>query len=116
MQRVNVFKRDGDMWKLEKTFLCGTGAPGTNTPVGVYTIWARSSYGWTTGTYNVRPVVNFRVGSGYAFHSRLYDPWHNYLTDPNIGFPISHGCIRMYDEDVQWIYDTVPDNTAVVVF
>jgi len=64
----------------------------------------------------VRPVVNFRVGSGYAFHSRLYNPGHNYLTDPSIGFPVSHGCIRMYDEDVQWIYDNIPNNTSVVVF
>lgn len=115
-QRVNVFKRAAGGWELINEYLCGTGAPGSGTPVGVYTVWARSEAGWTTGTYNVRPVVNFRTGSGYAFHSRLYDPGHNYLTDPGIGYPISHGCIRMYDEDVQWIYDNIPNQTTVVVF
>ena len=115
-QRVNIFQGSADNWELIHTYLCGTGSLYTPTPVGVYTVWARSAAGWTTGTYNVRPVVNFRVGSGYAFHSRLYNPGHNYLTDPSIGFPVSHGCIRMYDEDVQWIYDNIPNNTAVVVF
>ena len=115
-QRVNIFQGSAGNWNLIHTYLCGTGALSTPTPLGVYTVWARSAAGWTTGTYNVRPVVNFRVGSGYAFHSRLYNPGHNYLTDPSIGFPVSHGCIRMYDEDVQWIYDNIPNNTSVVVF
>lgn len=115
-QKVNIFEGSAGNWTLIHTFLCGTGAPGTPTPVGVYTVWARSSHGWTTGTYNVRPIVNFKTGSGYAFHSRLYNPGHTYLTDPSIGFPVSHGCIRMYDEDVQWIYDHVPNETTVVVF
>ena len=115
-QRVNIFQGSAGNWDLIHTYLCGTGSLSTPTPVGVYTVWARSAAGWTTGTYNVRPVVNFRVGSGYAFHSRLYNPGHNYLTDPSIGFPVSHGCIRMYDEDVQWIYDNIPNNTSVVVF
>ena len=114
-QRVNVFQGSQGNWKLINTYIVGTGAPGMGTPVGVYTIFGRSPYGWTTSTYNVRPVVNFKVGSGYAFHSRLYDPGHNYLTSTAIGYPVSHGCVRMYDEDVQWIYDNVPNGTTVVV-
>lgn len=115
-QRVNIFRGSRGNWELIRSNIVGTGAPGTATPVGVYTIWARSAYGWVTGTYCCRPVVNFKTGSGYAFHSRLYNPAHTYLTDPSIGFPVSHGCIRMYDEDIQWIYDNVPNGTTVVVF
>lgn len=115
-QHVSIFMGKQGNWTLVKSFLCGTGAASTPTPVGIYTVWARSAAGWTTSTYNVRPVVNFKVGSGLAFHSRLYNPGHNYLTDASIGFPISHGCIRMYDADVQWIYDYVPNNTTVVVY
>ncbi len=116
-QRVNIFEGSAGNWRLIRTCIVGTGAPGTSTPVGVYTIFGRSSYGWTTGTYNVRPVVNFKVGSGYAFHSRLYNPSHSYLlSNPGIGYPISHGCVRMYDEDVQFIYDYIPNGTTVVVY
>ncbi len=114
-QRVNVFQGSEGNWELIHTYIVGTGADSTPTPVGVYTVFGRSPYGWTTATYNVRPVVNFKVGSGYAFHSRLYDPGHNYLTSTAIGYPVSHGCIRMYDEDVQWIYDNIPNGTTVVV-
>ncbi len=114
-QRVNVFQGSQGNWELIHTYIVGTGANSSPTPVGVYTVFGRSPYGWTTSTYNVRPVVNFKVGSGYAFHSRLYDPGHNYLTSTAIGYPVSHGCIRMYDEDVQWIYDNIPNGTTVVV-
>jgi len=62
-------------------------------------------------------VVNFKTGSGYAFHSRLYNPgWSETFTDARIGFPVSHGCLRMYSEDVQWMYDNIPIGTTVVVF
>ena len=69
--------------------------------------------GWFQSSYQVLPVVRF-YGGGYAFHSRLYYPRSTTLQDPSIGFPVSHGCVRMYDEDIQWIYDNVPDGTTVV--
>ena len=114
-QRVNVFKGSQGNWELIHTFLCGTGSPGRGTPVGEYYVYGFQPEGWTTSTYNVRPVVRFKVNSGYAFHSRLWDPTHSYLTDPSIGFPVSHGCVRMYDEDVQWISDNIPLYTTVVI-
>ena len=115
-QRVNVFEGRAGNWKLIHSFLCGTGAIETPSPIGIFTVFGRSAAGWTTATYNVRPVVNFKEGSGYAFHSRLYDPKHTHLTDPSIGYPISHGCVRMYDADVQWIFDNIPNDTTVVVY
>jgi len=114
-QRVNVFTGSQGNWELEKSFLCGTGAPGTGTPVGVYTVFNRSQRGWITGKYCCNPVVNFKVGSGYAFHSRLYTPDRSGFVDDSIGFPVSAGCVRMYDEDVQWIFDNIPNDTTVVV-
>lgn len=43
-------------------------------------------------------------------------PGTNRLSDATIGMPASHGCIRMMDEDIQWLYNYVPANTTVVVF
>lgn len=115
-QRVNVFEGSQGQWKLSNSFLVGTGANGTDTPVGVYTVGSRSIGGWTTDTYNVRPVIRFKIGSGLAFHSRIYDPKHTRITDGSIGFPVSHGCVRMYDDDVWWIYYSIPQGTTVVVY
>lgn len=115
-QRVNVFEGSQGQWRLSKCFLVGTGARGTDTPVGVYTVGTRTFSGWTTDKYNVRPVVRFKMGSGLAFHSRIYDPKYTRITDGSIGYPVSHGCVRMYDEDVWWIYYTIPEGTTVVVY
>lgn len=113
-QRVNIFEGSQGNWRLVKTFLCGTGRAGHATPVSVSKVRQRLVNGWTHSTYIVRPVVYFLTG-GYAFHSRLWNPSHTALKDPSIGYPISLGCVRMYDEDVQWIFDYIPEGTTVVV-
>ena len=114
-QHVNVFTGKKGQWKLHKEFLCGTGARNSQTPVGEY----KTTYkqvGWFTENYTVKPIVRFLMGSGYAFHSRLYYPGTNVLSDASIGFPVSHGCVRMYDEDIQWLYDVIPQGTTVVIY
>jgi lipoprotein-anchoring transpeptidase ErfK/SrfK len=116
MQRVNIFQGSKGSWQLVRSFIVGTGAPGRGTPVGEYYITYKQSSGWTTSTYTVKPVVGFKSNSGYAFHSRLYYPGTEKLSDSSIGFPVSHGCVRMYDEDVRYIYNNIPLNTAVIVY
>ena len=116
-QRVNIFKISTDgVWELIRSFIVGTGAIGSGTPAMVTTITYRQQYGWTTTSYSCRPVVRFRPGSGFAFHSRLYYPNSTILQDSRIGFPVSHGCIRMYDEDIWYIFNNIPDGTTVVVY
>ena len=113
-QKVNIFQRDEyGSWTILHTFRCGTGASGT--PAGITYIWAKES-GWYMSSYTVYNVVRFYPGSGYAFHSRLYYPGTYELKEPGIGYPISHGCVRMYLEDVQWMWDTLPLNTTVVIY
>ncbi len=117
-QRVNIFEGSAGNWTLIRSHIVGTGRPERNTPTGIYTVTARKKSGWTTATYNVRPVTNF-TNSSYsemAFHSRIYNPSHTRLTDARIGFPISDGCIRMYDEDAWWIFENIPNGTKVVVY
>jgi len=115
-QRVNVFEKLDGRWKLIRSSIVATGAPRSPTPVGVYKTTYKQR-GWFTEEYNCFPVVRFLKGSGYAFHSRLYYPGSmTRLSDARIGYPISHGCIRMYNEDVQWLYDYIPESTTVVVF
>jgi len=63
----------------------------------------------------VKPVIFF-LNYAYGFHSRLYEPGTTNVNDARIGFPVSHGCVRMYDEDVAWIYDNIAVNTTVVVY
>lgn len=115
-QHVNIFTGSAGNWKLHRSTLVGTGADTSPTPTGLTTVSYKSAAGWTTETYTCKPVVGFYPGTGYAFHSRLYYPGTTKLMDSSIGYPISHGCIRMYDEDIKWIYDNIPIGTAVVIF
>ncbi len=114
-QRCNIFRGSKGAWTLVRSGIVGTGATWSATPVGVWKTTYKQELGWTTATYTVRPVVRFK-GGGYAFHSRLYAPNSNYLTEPDVGYPMSHGCVRMLDEDIWWIYENIPEKTTVVVF
>ncbi len=117
-QKVNVFYSStgaAGTWTLYKEFICGTGASSTPTPVGVTYITYKQS-GWYTSSYTVAPVVRFYPNTGYAFHSRLYYPGTSTLKSAEIGYPISHGCVRMLTPDVTWIYNYIPANTCVVVY
>ncbi len=89
--------------------------PGIRHAAGVWKITYKNAAGWTTSTYTVSPVVGFK-GGGYAFHSRLRYPGTQTISDPSIGFPVSHGCVRMFQEDIDWLFDTIPVETTVVVY
>ena len=114
-QRLNVFKGTNGNWNLDRSFIIATGKQGRDTPVGVWKLLRRNPGGWTTSAYTVKPVVNF-INDRYGFHSRLYRPGSTTVWDSSIGFPCSHGCIRMYTTDITWLYDNVPLGTTVVVY
>lgn len=114
-QRLNVFRGSAGNWNLDKTFIISTGAPGRDTPTGVFKILGKKPKGWTTAAYTVKPVVSF-INNKYGFHSRLYRPNSTKIFDGRIGFPCSHGCIRMYTVDVSWFYENIPVGTTVIVY
>ena len=70
---------------------------------------------WYFPEYTCGPVTRFYPNTGYAFHSRLYK-YDGSFYDNSIGWPVSEGCIRMLDPDVQYIYDYVPNNSTVVIY
>ena len=113
-QRTNIFEGSQGNWKLIKEFIVGTGRRSSPTPVGTFKVTGKQS-GWYKLKYDVKPIVRFYAG-GYAFHSRLLYHGTDEVKDPSIGFPISLGCMRMYGEDIQWMYDYIPVGTTVVVW
>lgn len=115
-QKTYIFTGSKGNWTLHKTFVVGTGAPGHDTPLGVTTIYGRQA-GFFTNTYSCYNATLFYPVSDYAFHSRLHKPhgaegW----VDTTIGMPVSHGCIRMFDEDAVFMHQQIPINTTVVIY
>lgn len=105
-QKVNVFTGSAGSWKLLTTYRCATGAQSTPTPVGVTYVTYKQD-GWYMGSYNVYWITRFYPNTGYAFHSRGYYPDERHIAMwPEIGYPMSAGCIRLYDDAARWIYET----------
>ena len=55
-----------------------------------------------------------RFNGGYAIHSTLlrYDgtPY-----DDRVGVKISHGCIRLRKDDINWMVSYIPLNTRIYI-
>jgi hypothetical protein len=66
-----------------------------------------------TGTKNRRiqgELGRYRLelGDGYLLHGTPHTE--------SIGLPSTHGCIRLGDEDIEWLYRHVPAGTAVFIY
>ena len=48
------------------------------------------------------------LGEGYLLHGTPYKE--------SIGMAATHGCVRMRDEDIEWLYDHVPVGTRVYIY
>ena len=48
------------------------------------------------------------MGNGYLLHGTPYEN--------TIGDAATHGCVRLYDEDIAWLYAHVPVGTPVFIF
>ena len=48
------------------------------------------------------------LGNGYLLHGTPYAK--------SIGAAVTHGCVRLHDEDIEWLYENVPVGTKVYIF
>lgn len=48
------------------------------------------------------------LGDGYLLHGTPYKE--------SIGLAATHGCVRLRDEDIEWLYDHVPVGTKVYIY
>ncbi|RBP45530.1 L,D-transpeptidase family protein [Garciella nitratireducens] len=90
--------------KVLKTYTIASGKSETPSPIGEWTIVEKASWG---GGFGARWLG-------------LNVPWGRYgihgTNKPgSIGWNVSHGCIRMRNEDVKELFDLVTLNTRVVI-
>ena len=48
------------------------------------------------------------LGEGYLLHGTPYAR--------SIGAAVTHGCVRLHDEDIEWLYENVPVGTKVYIY
>jgi len=82
-------------------------------PVDEHIVFDSTLFVPPTGTKNRRvegELGKYRLdlGEGYLLHGTPYKE--------SIGFAATHGCIRLRDEDIEWLYTYVPVGTKVYIF
>lgn len=120
-QRVYIYAWDGAGYNEEiKSFKCSTGMEGYDTPTGIYQSGGRVTYGewYYFADYNCYAKYAYRIVGGILFHSVLYNSSKKGPTSSSVralGRKASHGCIRLAEENAQWIHANCPVGTTIVI-
>lgn len=108
---LRLFKKSGSGWIFQKEFTCAIGAPETPTCEGTYKFYERVSQ-WRYDTYYVGPIMRFN--GGYAIHSTLIN-YDGTPRDNRVGVKISHGCVRLRPDDINYLHKVIPLYTTIYV-
>ena len=100
-KQLALFIRDG---QVVRVLPVSTGAPGFETPPGVYSVFRKEDRSWSVPYKVWLPWASYFVG-GIAFHESPDVPAQ----------PASHGCVRTTVFDAQWLYRQIPNGTRVTV-
>lgn len=108
--RVEILKGEKGAWQVHKYYKCTTGAPGSGTVRGKFTIQDR---GYVFGSgFSCWYWTQFY--GNYLFHSILYNPGSmSSVQDGRLGINASHGCVRLSLGDAKWINKNIPRGTKV---
>jgi len=92
---------------LMRQFIISSGAPQTQTKVGLFRVYAKNkSNNMASQEYDV-PAVPYVLfyDKDFAMHGAY---WHN-----DFGKPVSHGCINLRVEDARWLFEWASVGTLV---
>ncbi len=100
-RKLKLFEND----TLVKGYPVAVGKPSTPTPMGDWTIIKKALWGAQFGGHFMQLSVPWGV---YGIHG-TNKPW-------SVGQEVSHGCIRMYNNDAAELYNKVTVGTPVHIY
>lgn len=116
-RRVYVY--DGET--VQASFPVAVGKPGWETPTGSFEVMNMlRDPGWTSpfdGT-QIPPGVDNPLGErwiGFWTDGTNFIGFHGTPTRDSVGQAASHGCVRMYNEDIRQLFEMVSVGTPVIV-
>ena len=111
--KVAIYRGSKGNWAEQKYWSCTTGASGSPTVKGSFTVGSKGrafGSGYTCWYYT-------QFYGNYLFHSILYNPGSmTSVQDGRLGINASHGCVRLALGNAKWIYDNIPRGTKVYVY
>ncbi|HYF93197.1 MAG TPA: L,D-transpeptidase family protein [Symbiobacteriaceae bacterium] len=103
--------------QVSRVFPVGVGRTTDQTPTGSYRIQNKAVHPWWQPPWGgavVPPGPQNPLGTRWMAFNGSYGIHGNNLPD-SIGGTVSAGCIRMYNADVEWLYEQVKVGTPVNV-
>jgi hypothetical protein len=109
--------------RLRKRFRVATGQRVYPTPLGRFRIvvkwrnpwWYPPNSRWARGLKPVPPGPNNPLGTRWMGLSVPGVGIHGTPSGGSIGYSVSHGCIRMYVPDAEWLFNTIDIGTPVFI-
>ncbi|GEM_PF-4154132 len=123
-QVVTIFSKgtSGDYDVIFKQFICSTGTKSNPTPAGTFKLSDAERKVWRYfKTYKTYVKYAVHIKGDYFFHSCLYSKpsedtkYRSSSSVKKLGTKASHGCIRLYDSDCQWMFENCEAGTIVYV-
>ncbi len=108
---------------LRRSFGVATGQSTYPTPLGRFTIqvmwrnpwWYPPNSKWAKGQKPIPPGPNNPLGTRWMGLTSPGVGIHGTPNPASIGYSVSHGCIRMYISDAEWLFNTVDVGTTVFI-
>jgi hypothetical protein len=108
---------------LARTFKVATGRAEYPTPTGDFAIvdmqrnpwWRPPSSDWAKGLKPIPPGPGNPLGTRWMGLSAPGVGMHGTPDAASVGYSASHGCIRMYVPDAEWLFDHVQVGTPVFI-
>ena len=109
--------------RLRKRFRVATGEKVYPTPLGRFRVvvkwrnpwWYPPNSRWAKGLKPVPPGPNNPLGTRWMGLSVPGVGIHGTPNGGSIGYSVSHGCIRMYIPDAEWLFNTVDVGSQVFI-
>ncbi len=109
--------------RLRRNFRVATGQSVYPTPLGKFSIvvkwrnpwWYPPNSRWAQGQKPIPPGPNNPLGTRWMGLSAPGVGIHGTPNPGSIGYSVSHGCIRMYISDAEWLFSTVYIGTTVFI-
>jgi len=116
-QKVAVLQWNGSKYEGPiNVYPCATGKVETPTPLGTYQAGGKTGNEWYYfKDFNCYAKWAYHIVGGVLFHSNTVNQIGDHPGDGGLGQRASHGCIRMREAQVTWIYDNCPEGTTVVI-
>lgn len=118
LNRVGIYQGEKGNWTNLYYWECVTGKASTPTVKGEFTIF-KKQHGFNGNTDSPVWYTCYYCSSfypAYFFHSIIYYQGTWDILDGSMGYSGSHGCVRLYTDRAQWIFENIPLETRVVSY